>query len=300
MRRTADAISRAVVPLALAAVALALVAPSEAIAGRADLLLAGLVLLTALGIAPGEIAALRSRWRAVAALAVLPFCVLGPLAWAIGEAIGGALGDGTFALGLAPTEIATAGLVALAGGDAALVLAAITGSLVVSAVLGPLAVSVVAGADAGAGDLVGRFALVVLVPLAIGLAVRAAVPRIGRAEPELSAASAVVVCALVYAALSGADQSGLLAAFGAGAAFLAAAGAVAAGLARVLPARDRVTVPLAFALRDFAVSAALAEQAFGGTAASVSGAYGVLMLVAGAAVAGVARRKATVSPAGSA
>jgi predicted Na+-dependent transporter len=43
---------------------------------------------------------------------------------------------------------------------------------------------------------------------------------------------------------------------------------------------------LAIGMRDFAVAAALASQAFGGRAGAVPGVYGVLMLLAGAATAG--------------
>ena len=43
-------------------------------------------------------------------------------------------------------------------------------------------------------------------------------------------------------------------------------------------------------LRDFAVAATLAGQAFGPRAAVVAGVYGVMMLVAGAAAASAARR----------
>ena len=57
----------AVLPLALGAAVLALVAPSRAVAERSELLLSALVLLTALGIAPRDLAALRSRARWVLA-----------------------------------------------------------------------------------------------------------------------------------------------------------------------------------------------------------------------------------------
>jgi hypothetical protein len=49
-------------------------------------------------------------------------------------------------------------------------------------------------------------------------------------------------------------------------------------------------VAFAFALRDFAVAATLASQAFGTPAASVAGIYGVLMLIAGALATAALRR----------
>ena len=47
----------------------------------------------------------------------------------------------------------------------------------------------------------------------------------------------------------------------------------------------RFTGALVIELRDFAVAAALAAQAFGPPAPTVAGVYGVLMLLAGAAAA---------------
>ena len=178
------------------------------------------------------------------------------------------------------------------GVAAALVLAAVVGSLVVSAVLGPVVLSVVAGAEAGTGDLVGTFILVVIVPLIAGLVIRSIAPRLREAETVLNGAGAVVVCVLVYGALSGAEGDDLGSSVVAAAAFLAVSGLIAAGVARALPGRDPVSIPMAFALRDFAVAAALAEAAFGSRAASVAGVYGVLMLLSGAVVAGIAGRRA--------
>jgi predicted Na+-dependent transporter len=197
--------------------------------------------------------------------------------------------DGVLVLGLAPTEVAAVGLVALAGADAVFALAAVTGSLVVSAVAGPLLLSVLGGAgDVRPGPLVGSFALVVLLPLAVGLAARAAIPALGRAEPHYAAGSTVVIAALAYAALSGASSTGSLGeAWLAASAFLAVSATVAAVAARVT--RDLVPA-FCLGLRDFAVAAALATQAFGPSAGTVAGVYGVMMLVAGAGLAAAARR----------
>ena len=79
--RVADRVAAALLPLALAALALALLVPSKEIATRADLLLAVLVVLTALGIAPHKLWDLLTRWQAVLALSLAPFLALVPLAW---------------------------------------------------------------------------------------------------------------------------------------------------------------------------------------------------------------------------
>jgi predicted Na+-dependent transporter len=292
-RAAARRLASGVLPLTLAAALAAVVAPSQTVAEHSELLLAALVLATALGIEPHRLIALRRRPGAVLALAVGPFLVLVPLAWAIGRLFDGAVRDGVIALGLAPTEVAAVGLAALAGADAVLVLAAVAGSLVTSAALGPVVLAALGGSAAvDLGPLLGSFALVVLLPLAAGLAARSAVPRLGRAEPEVAAIGALAIAALVYAALSGTADAGggtLGAAVLAGAAFLAASAALAAIALRGV---GDATPAFCLGLRDFAVAAALAGQAFGPRAAVVPGVYGVMMLVAGAALTAVERREA--------
>ena len=143
--------------------------------------------------------------------------------------------------------------------------------------------------DVRLGPLLANFALVVLAPLAAGLAARAAVPALARGEPEYGAGGAISIAALVYAALSGAAEAGsaLGTAVLAGAAFLAVSAVVAL---LVLRGAHDLTPAFCVGMRDFAVAAALAEQAFGPRAAVVAGVYGVMMLVAGAALAAAERR----------
>jgi BASS family bile acid:Na+ symporter len=275
-------------PPAAVAAALALVAPSGELAERSDLVLAALVLFTSLGIRPTQLLGLRRRAGAVAALIVVPFVVLPPLAWLVSLPFSGAVSDGVLALGVSSTEVAAVGLVGIAGGSAVLALGALTGSLVLAALVGPVLLSAFAGADAdiAAGELVGRFSLVVLVPLAVGLLMRAVVPALDRAEPELAGLSTVTVVVLVYAAMSGAGEDGDLAeAAAASALFLLACAIAVAGWVMLAPRELRATGGLVIELRDFAVAAALASQAFGPAAATVSGVYGVLMLLLGAAAA---------------
>lgn len=280
--------------LAAIAVAAAAIAPSRDVADRGDLILAALVALTALGTAPARLWRLRRRWRAVLVLSLAPLAILAPLAWALSRLFDGPVRDGTLALGLSCTEVAAVGLVALAGGDAALALAALTGSLVAAAIAGPLLIGALADPAAGAdpADLLGRFALVVLVPLAAGLAARARWPRLDRAAAPFAAASTLTVAALIYAALSGARGGDIVPALAASAAFLGLSALPALAWWRLAPRDQRSAGALAIGLRDFAVAAALAGEAFGPSAAVVSGVYGVLMLLAGA-VAAVALRYAS-------
>jgi bile acid:Na+ symporter, BASS family len=285
--------------LALVAAAAALLVPSQALAERSDLLLAGLVLVTALAISPSELLTLRDRKAALALLVLAPFAVLVPLAWGVSRLFDGSVSDGVLALGVASTEVAAVGLVAVAGGHAVLALGALTGSLVVSALAGPALLGLIAGAgaDVAVGELVVRFALVVLLPLAVGLAVRARFSGLESQEKNLTAAAVVIVVVLVYAAMSGAaDDDGLLSALGASALFLALSALPVAAWVHFAPDELRTTGALVIGLRDFAVAAALAVQAFGPAAGSVAGVYGVLMLLAGAAATQVLPSLAT--PAG--
>jgi BASS family bile acid:Na+ symporter len=297
MSRPLAALADRIAVLAVAASVLALVAPSQTLARHADVLLAGLVALTALGIEPAALrrALRRSGW--VGLLAVVPYAVLAAVG-VVGHAVlGGAAGDGVLALGLSSSEVATVGLVGLAGGDAALALGVLVSSLVLAAVLGPVLAPVLAGSDHGAtaGPLLGRFALVVLVPLAAGLAVRAAAAgrRIGVEQGILDGAGALVVSLLVYGALSGVSGgAGVGSAVVGAAGFLVAGGLVGSAAALALRGREHAaTVAFPAGLRDFAVAAALAEQAFGTRAAAVAGIYGALMLVAGAAGVTLLRRR---------
>jgi len=166
--------------------------------------------------------------------------------------------DGLVALGLAPSEVATAGLVALAGGDAALAFPVVTVSLAVTAVAAPLLAPLLVDSSIDAGDLIGRFSLVVLVPLVAGLAVRRW-SRDDRLETWGGIAATPLLALLVYAALADlGDRSALGGSLVASTLFLAASVALALALRPLLG--DLRTGPFVFALRDFAVAAALASQ----------------------------------------
>ena len=302
--RLLAAAPRALTPLALAAAALAIVVPSGALAARSDLLLALLVLATALGISAADLAGLRAHLGEVAFLSIVPLVVLSAVAWAAGRPFAPPIRDGLLAVGLSSSEVASVGLVALAGADATIALGAVTGSLVLAALIGPVAIGLLAGGagHASTGRLVGRFALVVIVPLAIGVAARSAPRLAGRLQAfdaERDGVAALTVAVLVYAALSGTRGAhGLGAALAASVVFLAVSGALGElWRRRAAPGAAAIPGALAIAMRDFAVAAALAEQAFGPRAAAVPGVYGVVMLLAGSVTAGrFARGRAPEPP----
>jgi BASS family bile acid:Na+ symporter len=290
---------RALTPLALAAAVLAIVAPSADVANRSDLLLALLVLVTALGITATELREDVHRHRtSIAVLSVVPLIVLSLAAWAIGRPFDEPTRDGLLAVGAASSEVATVGLVALAGADATIALGALAGSLVASALLAPLALGVLSShpGHGGTGHLLARFALVVIAPLVVGVAVRSVLPRLQRHDLEREGLAALAVTALVYAALSGtAGAHHLAPALLASLAFLVVSAALAELWRRTTPRPVAVPGALCIAMRDFAVAAAFASQAFGSAAGVVPGVYGVLMLLAGSSAAGLAARRRVTS-----
>jgi predicted Na+-dependent transporter len=288
-------VPRVLTPLALLAAALGLAFPSGALAARSDLLLALLVLATALGISFADLGRLREHVRAVAILSLAPLPVLVGAAWLLGRPFAPLVRDGLLAVGLSSSEVASVGLVVLAGADAAIALGVVTGSLVLAALVGPLAIGWLSGSagHVSSGYLLGRFALVVLVPLLVGVAARsrsAIARRLATDEAEASreGVAALTVAVLVYAALSGTRGAHHLgAALLASLAFLTVC-ACLAELWRRVDGRRASAIPGAFtiAMRDFAVAAALATQAFGTAVGVVPGVYGVVMLVAAAIAAG--------------
>ena len=84
--------------LAAMAAALALAVPSRALAEHSDLVLAALVLFTALGIAPAQLATLADRKAELGLLVVAPFVALVPLAWLISRLFSGSVRDGVLML----------------------------------------------------------------------------------------------------------------------------------------------------------------------------------------------------------
>lgn len=288
MRRPATGLANPLPPVLLASVA-GLVAPSPALADRADLILAALVLAVALTIDPVRIRDALGARRRVALAVLLPPALLLPLALAVGALFDDAPRDGLVALGLASTEVAAAGLVAAAGGNAAIALAVVTLSLGLTAVTAPVLAPLLVDASVDPGELIVRFSLVVLVPLAVGLAIRARL-RDGRIERPAERGGILLLAVLVYASLG---ELGDLADLGA--ALLAALLFLGGSLTLALLLRRLIgelrTEGLAFALRDFAVAAALATQLGTPGAAATAAVYGALMLVVAAALAPFLRRR---------
>ena len=168
--------------LALIAAGSSRVVPSAALSARVDVLLALLVLVTALDIDPRQMLRVSTHLRTILLLAVVPLITLAVVGWALSQLVHGEIRDGVLALGLAPAEVASVGLIGLMGGAAELAIAVLALSLVLSAVAGPplLAVLGSSGHQAHVIGLLGRFAWVVIVPLLLGMLVRGARPELAR------------------------------------------------------------------------------------------------------------------------
>ena len=179
----------------------------------------------------------------MAVLSVVPLIVLFAAAWAVGRPFDADIRHGLLAVGASSAEVASVGLVALVGADATIALGAVVGSLVLSALLGPVALGVIAGASGhgGTGHLLGRFALVVIVPLIVGVAIRSrAAAALAARDGEREGVAALAVAALVYAALSGIPAGGpILSPILASLAFLAVCAVAAGAWSRAGPARRR-------------------------------------------------------------
>jgi predicted Na+-dependent transporter len=286
--------------LAAAVLGLSVQRPLAWLAGHQgiNVLLAILVFATAVTIEPAALGRLAQAWRSLLAALAVGITVLPALSWAVSRLVpAGSLRDGVMVVGLAPCEIASVATTAMAGGEAAVSAGVLIGSTVaVVALAGPILTLEAGHAGVSPGSIIANLALVVALPLALGLAARAALRVLStpRAETAASVTALASVAALV--ALIAAEIR-LSAAYLAVAAalFLFLLGSAVAG--RALGARTArptaTALLLTTSMRDFAIAAGLAAAAFGPAAAAPLGLYGVAVLVWGTAVAGVLRQRAT-------
>jgi BASS family bile acid:Na+ symporter len=286
-----------VLVLAAAVLGLSAQPPLAWLAGHQgiDALLAVLVFATALTIDPGELRRLPAAWRPVLAALVVGVIMLPALAWAVSRFVAaGSLRDGVLSVGLAPCEIASVATTAMAGGEAALSAGLLIGStLGTIAVAGPV-LSLEAGGQATVrpGGIIANLALVVALPLAAGLLVRARVRAAAGAGRVASVTALVSVAALVALIAAEVHLSGRYLAVAAALAAFLAGSALVGLLLGYRAARSRAAaLLLTTSMRDFAIAAGLAAAAFGPAAAAPLGLYGILVLVWGTAAAGRLRQR---------
>jgi predicted Na+-dependent transporter len=99
----------------------------------------------------------------------------------------GPLRDGVLTVGLAPCEIASVATTAMAGGEAAVAAGLLIGSTVAAvAVAGPILALEAGHAGFSPGGVISNLVLVVALPLAVGIALRASAPPAAGVRAERS------------------------------------------------------------------------------------------------------------------
>jgi predicted Na+-dependent transporter len=299
--------------VALAALGIALPGPGRA-ADRhhgIDIVLAVLVLASALGIPPGSARALRRLAGRLLVIVALASVAVPLLADGLAHLLApGPLRDGVLAVGVAPAEVASIGLSGLAGGDVAVAAALFGASTLVSVVAAGPILSRLAGSGVSPGHVVVELVLVVALPLVVGLvgrsrpapdrsrtAPRFAVPAVWRGLPPAVGAWAgptATVAVLVLVALVG-SQVRLVAAYvtvtGVLVALILVSAAGGALLGRLLPPAAARSAVLHVSMRDFAIASGIATAAFGARTTGPLGVYGVLVIGWGTVVATVGARR---------
>jgi predicted Na+-dependent transporter len=277
-----------------------------------NVLLAILVFAVAITIEPRALRRAVRAWPYLVTAIGAGIVVLPLLAWAVSRVVApGPLRDGVLTVGLAPCEVASVATTSMAAGDAA----ASAGLLIGSTLVTVAAASPILSWEAGRGPahvahIVVSLVLVVALPLAAGLALRASLPGRARrapppgpepdAYPALTARvdrsanlmATVVVATLVAVIASQVRLSEryflvLLALL----MFLAASAALGLLLGVTASRPTAIAVLLGTSMRDFAIAAALAAAMFGPAAAAPLGLYGILVLAWGTAAAGLLRRR---------
>jgi len=260
-----------------------------------SVLLAVLVFATAVTIEPAALRRAALAWRPLLATLIVGVTVLPALSWATSRLVpAGSLRDGVLAVGLAPCEIASVATTAMAGGEAAVAAGALIGSTAAAVALAGPILSLEAGhARFSPGGIVANLALVVALPLATGITLRAAVPgwteRADRAASRTAIVAVAALVALIAAEVHlSADYASVA---GALAVFLLASALIGWLLGRRAPRQVAAAVLLTASMRDFAIAAGLATAAFGPPAAAPLGLYGILVLIWGTATAATLRRR---------
>jgi predicted Na+-dependent transporter len=163
--------------LAAAIIGLSVQRPLTWLAARQgiNVLLAVLVFATAVTIEPAALRRAAASWRPLLAALAIGVTLLPALAWAAARLVpAGPLRDGVLTVGLAPCEIASVATTAMAGGEAAVAAGLLIGSTVAAvAVAGPILALEAGHAGFSPGGVIGNLALVVALPLAVGIALRA-------------------------------------------------------------------------------------------------------------------------------
>ena len=303
----ADASERFLLILVLVAAAAGVAAPGPGRAVSAangiDSALAVLVFATGLSLRLADLAAAARAWRRIAVVLLVSTVTLPALAWATSQLIGSEqLRAGMQAVGVAPAEVATVALCVIAGGEAAVCAVLLVASTIITVLgAGPILSLLGTHASVSSAGLLGNLAVVVALPLAAGVALRAFWSPGVRLDAVVRL---VTVLALLFLLWQVASQIRLDAAYtrviAALALYIAGSAALGRVLATDLPGGRATAILLPVAMRDFAVAAGIAAAAFGPAAAAPLGAYGVLVLLLGSGVTLLSRRRGRAAQPGQA
>jgi len=294
----AEFLDRFLLPLVLvvAGLGVALPAPGRRLdAGGAILItLAVLVFCTGSSVTFADFKGLRTAFRWMALVLAATTIVLPALAWLASRLVTGpALQAGVMAAGVAPVEVASVALTGLAGGEVVVAAGLLIASTLLTVLLaGPILMFLGARSATSQAGLLATLALVVALPLIAGCGMRTIDPFGGRERSLIKIVGIVSLLVLLWEIASelrlhASDVLVVVALL----AYLAAAGVLGWLLALRAPAPRRTTVILTTAMRDFAVAAGIAASAFGIAAAAPLGIYGVMVLVFGAVVVYISKRR---------
>jgi predicted Na+-dependent transporter len=278
-----------------------------------DATLAVLVFVSGVSVPAGALSTLRRlAFRLVAVLA-LATAILPLLALGASRIVGSAeLRHGILAIGVAPAEVASVGLAGMAGGDVVVAAMLLVASALLSVVVAGPVLSLLGGTDVAIGGVIENLALVVGLPLAVGLvagwAVRRdaaapsltrpasaglALPSVGERVVEGAEVVSTVAVLILVALVASQVHLSWSYAVVVGALALLLAGSVALGLAvgSLFAAGARHSVLLHVSMRDFAVASGIAAAAFGPASTGPLGVYGLLVIAWGSVVAHLASRR---------
>ena len=253
-----------------------------------DVALAVLVFATALLIPPSAFRGMATHSRRLVVALVAAAVALPALSWSVSLLVPVlALRRGVLVVGLAPAEIASVATTSLAGGDTAIAAGMLVGSTLLTVTVAGVALRLLsAGGGVHALSLLTNLALVVALPMALGLAIRSVVTFSARQEAAMERVSLAVVTLLVWLVASQVRLSSdyVLVAV-ALLLFLAGSAVLGAALGVRAPAPVASALLLTTSMRDFAIAAGIAVAAFGAASAAPLGLYGVIAIGWGIAIA---------------
>lgn len=261
--------------------------------GAIDPTLAVLVLTAGLSVEIRGLRRVKACWsRLLLALAVSTV-TLPVLAWALSRGATGGVREGILAVGVAPSEVATIALTALAGGEVGFAAVLVCGSSVVTvATAGPILSLLADAPSLHPVGLLTTLALVVALPLVVGAALR---QRCQHAEAVFDVGRIVGTVALLLLLWEAASEvrldAGYLVAAPLLLLFLVGAGALGVAMSHGLDRSGQPGILFPLAMRDFAVAAGIAASAFGPGSTGSLALYGLLVLLFGAVGARRLRRR---------